>query len=379
MPGMARWNLSLRLTFGLRTSGRRRSLASALGVAVAALAFAAPADRAWSQTPAGKPLTVLVNYDVGGPTDLEARLLARHIGKHLAGKPNVIVQNIGGAAGLIGTKFLGEVAPKDGSMMGYLTGSTQRYVSNPERFTVDFRTYEFIAVVPSGRIHFMRTDVKPGIKTAADIVKADGLIVGGLGRDQPKDMAMRLTLDLLGVPHSYITGYNSSSQAFLALQRGEISYYADSPPIYHTKVEPMVQAGELLPVFYDPGFDGVTYSVPKQMRGMPMLPFHELYQKVKGGMPSGPLWEAYKSLLMVNGTMYRLVAMPPGSPREVVGALREAVMQLNNDEAYLEEAQRIMGEAPEYVSSADLNERVRQGLTIKPELKAFMESYVKRP
>jgi tripartite-type tricarboxylate transporter receptor subunit TctC len=367
---MAGWNLSLQWT-----SSRRKS--AAIGVAAAALAFASPP--AWSQTPAGKPLTVLVNYDVGGPTDLEARLLARHIGKHLASKPNVIVQNIGGAAGLIGAKFLGEVAPKDGSMMGYLTGSTQRYVSHPERFTVDFRTYEFIAVVPSGRIHFMRTDVRPGIKTATDIVKADGLIVGGLGRDQPKDMAMRLTLDLLGVPHTYVTGYNSSSQAFLALQRGEISYYADSPPIYHTKVEPMVQAGTLLPVFYDPGFDGVTYSVPKQMRGMPMLPFQELYQKIKGGTPSGPLWDAYKSLLMVNGTMYRLLAMPPGAPHEVVVALRQAVMQLNDDPAYLEEAQRTMGEAPEYVSSPDLNERVRQGLTIKPELKAFMESYAKRP
>ena len=93
---------------------------------------------------------------------------------------------MGGAAGLIGAKYLGEVAPKDGAMMGYFTGSTQRYVSNPERFNVDFRTYEFIAVVPSGRIHFMRTDVKPGIKTAADIVKSENLVVGGLGREQPK-------------------------------------------------------------------------------------------------------------------------------------------------------------------------------------------------
>jgi tripartite-type tricarboxylate transporter receptor subunit TctC len=347
--------------------------------ALAALLLVAVANDARAQGfYAGKQLTILVNYDVGGPTDIEARAFARHIGKHVAGNPSIIVQNMGGAAGLIGTKYLGEVAPKDGSILGYFTGSTQRYVSNPERFTVDFRTYEFVAVIPSGRIHFMRTDVKPGIKTALDVIKAQDLVVGGLGREQPKDMAMRLTLDMLGVPYKYVTGYNSSAQAMLAMQRGEISYYADSPPLYSTKVEPQVKAGELIPTFYDPGYNGTTFSVPKQMKGLPILPFQELYGKLKGGLPSGPLWEAYRSLLMVNGTMYRLIAMPPGAPREAVNALRTAVLQLNEDKAYIEEAHKTMGEAPEYVSTPNLNEEVRNGLSITPELKAFMEDYVKR-
>jgi hypothetical protein len=220
--------------------------------------------------------------------------------------------------------------------------------------------------------------VKPGIRTAADIVKSENLVVGGLGREQPKDLSMRLTLDLLGVPYKYVTGYNSSAQAMLAMQRGEISYYADSPPIYSTKVEPLVKSGDLVATFYDPGYNGVTFSVPKQMKGLPILPFHELYGRIKGAMPSGPLWEAYQSLLTVNGTMYRLVAMPPGAPKEAVNALRQAVLQLNEDKAYIEEAQRTMGEAPEYISSPNLNDEVRSGLSIKPELKAFMENYVKQ-
>jgi len=327
---------------------------------------------------AGKQLTVLVNYDAGGPTDIEARVFARHISRHIAGTPNVIVQNMGGAAGLVGTKYLGEVASRDGTMFGYLTGATQRYVTNPERFNVDFRTYEFITVIPSGRIHFMRTDVKPGIKAASDLVKAENLIVGGLGRDGPKDLAMRLTLDMLGVPYRYVTGYNSSAQAMLAMQRNEISYHADSPPIYVSKIEPMVKSGDLITTYYDPGYNGIEFSVPKQMKGLPILPFHELYKSIKGSMPSGILWEAYGSLLTVNGTMYRLIAMPPGVPQEAVAALRQAVLRLNDDKAYLDEAQKIMGEAPEYISSANLNEMVRNGLSIKPEIKAFMQDYVKR-
>lgn len=326
----------------------------------------------------GKQLTVLVNYDVGGPTDIEARVFARHIGRHIAGTPNVIVQNMGGAAGLIGTKYLGEVAPKDGTMLGYFTGSTQRYVSNPERFTVDFRNYEFIAVIPSGRIHFMRSDVKPGIRSAADLVKAKDLVVGGLGREQPKDMAMRLTLDMLGVPFKYVTGYNSSSNAMLAMQRGEINFFADSPPIYVSKVEPLVKSGELITTYFDPGYNGVEFSTPKQMKGLPIQPFHEIYKSLKGALPSGLLWEAYLSLLTVNGTMYRLIAMPPGAPQDAVAALRQAVLRLSEDKAYVEEAQKTMGEAPEYVSNANLNAEVRNGLSIKPEIKAFMQDYVKR-
>src|SRR5215471_15458029 len=326
----------------------------------------------------GKQLTVLVNYDAGGPTDIEARVFARHIGRLIAGSPNVIVQNMGGAAGLIGTKYLGEVAAKDGMMLGYLTAASQRYVTNPERFAVDFRSYEFIAAIPSGRIHFMRSDVKPGMKTAGDLLKAENLVVGGLGRDAPKDMSMRLTLDMLGVPYRYVTGYNSSAQAMLAMQRNEISYHADSPPIYATKVEPLVKSGDLITPYYDPGFNGAEFSVPKQMKGLPILPFQEFYKSIKGGLPAGPLWDAYLSLLAVNGTMYRLIAMPPGAPQTAVAQLRQAVLGLNEDKAYIEEAQKTMGEAPEYISNANLNAEVRNGLSIKPETKTFMQDYVKR-
>jgi hypothetical protein len=134
----------------------------------------------------------------------------------------------------------------------------------------------------------------------------------------------------------------------------------------------------LLVPYYDPGFDGAEFSVPKQIRSFEMQPFQEFYKSVKGAMPSGELWEAYKTLLTVNGTMYRLIAMPPGVPKAAVDALRAAVTQLNEDQAYLDEAQKAMGESPEYVTNADLNVRVRRGLSIKPEIKAFMEAYVKK-
>ena len=58
----------------------------------------------------GKTLTVLINFATGGPTDIEGRLVARFLGKHLPGQPLIVVQNMPGAGGMTGTNYLGEIA-----------------------------------------------------------------------------------------------------------------------------------------------------------------------------------------------------------------------------------------------------------------------------
>src|SRR6476619_7347733 len=92
----------------------------------------------------GKRLTVLVNYAAGGPTDIEGRLFAKHIARHIEGAPLLVVQNRDGASGVVGTNYLGEVAPHDGSIVGYLTGAAWQYVADPTRHKADLKTYEFV-------------------------------------------------------------------------------------------------------------------------------------------------------------------------------------------------------------------------------------------
>ena len=186
----------------------------------------------------GKRLSLIINFAAGGPTDIEGRLLAKHLAKHIDGHPSVLVQNMDGAGGMIGAGYLGEVAPKDGTTLGYFTGSAWRYANNPERFRVDFRSYEFVAYQPGTSIAYMRTDVPPGIKDATDIIKAKGVVAGGLGAENSKDLLLRLGLDMLGVPYKYVTSYRGSSAARLALQQNEINFYAESPPSYRAVVEP---------------------------------------------------------------------------------------------------------------------------------------------
>ncbi len=359
------------------TSGNRLGIVarvSSVGIGLL-LGATATAPLSAQEFYAGKRLTVFVNYDAGGPTDFEARLIARHIGRHIPGQPAVIVQNMGGAGGIVGAKYLGEKAPRDGSMVGYFTSAAQHAAFAPEKFTVDFRTYDFIAYMPNGRIHFMRTDVKPGIKTARDVLKAQGVVAGGLTSESPKDLAMRMVLDMLGVPHKYVTGYNSSAQATLAFQRGELNFYSDSPSAYLQKIEPaMVKKGEVLPICFDPIYREGNYVVPVQIRPLGITSCPDMIKAAKGAMPDNEMSKAYIALLSFSGTMYRTLTLPPNSPKAAVAALRVGMERLATDKAFAEEASRTIGEAPEYIIAKDNKDATRL-LTIAPEVKAFIKAY----
>src|SRR5437879_8693994 len=108
----------------------------------------------------GKRLTLVINFAAGGPTDIEGRLFAKYLVKHIEGQPGLIVQNMDGAGGLIGAQYLGEVAPRDATVLGYLSGSAWLYVSDPDRWRVGFRKHELVAYQRGTTVHFLRTHVR---------------------------------------------------------------------------------------------------------------------------------------------------------------------------------------------------------------------------
>jgi tripartite-type tricarboxylate transporter receptor subunit TctC len=351
---------------------------AAAGIFCAALCFSAavPEARAQDAYYHGKRLTLLINFAAGGPTDIEGRLFAKYLARHIDGQPNIIVQNMDGAGGLIGAQYVGEIAPKDGSTLGYLTGTAWIYASDPDRWRVDFRKYEFVAHQPGTTIHFVRTDVAPGMKEPADIAKAQGLIAGGLSADTSKDLRLRLGLDMLGVPFKYVTGYRSSPPARLALQRGEINMFSESPPSYRSIVEPqMVKTRQAIPVFYDEVTDPAP--VDKQLDGLSIPSYPALYKQIKGTLPSGQLWDAYRTLFLMNSTLLRVLALPPGAPPAAMTALRTAIERLNNDKEFAAEATKVIEFAPEYRIAPDLNDKVRAMLVATPEMRTYINDYTR--
>ena len=327
----------------------------------------------------GKRLAVMVNFAPGGSTDIEGRLFARHIAKHIDGQPSVVVQNMDGAGGFNGAAYVGEIAPKDGTLLGFLGGTAWQYATDPERFRADLRTYEFIAFQPGTTVYYVRTDVAPGMKQPEDIVKAKGLIAGGNGVHNSRDLLIRLGLDILGVPHRYVTGYRSGTTARLALQRNEVNYYAEPASAYRGAVEAQViNTGTAIPIYVDPVYNGESLSNSPQVEGLPIPAFQDLYRKVKGAPPSGQLWDTYLSALALTSAMGRLVALPPQTPEAAVTALRAATAGLNNDKAFAEDATKALGFVPNFVTGPETNRLARQTLTVRPETRAFVADYIKR-
>jgi tripartite-type tricarboxylate transporter receptor subunit TctC len=290
----------------------------------------------------------------------------------------VIVQNMDGAGGVVGAQFVGEVAPRDGTVMGYFAGTSWVYVSDPERWRVDLKAYEFIAYQPGTTVHFVRTDVAPGMHAPADIVKAQGLIAGGLSIDTSKDLRLRMGLDMLGVPYKYVTGYRSSAPARVALQRGEINMFSESPPSYRALVVPsLVDKGQVIPVWWDDIHEDGNPPPQKQMEGLSVPTFPQLHRQIKGGGPSGQLWEAYKTIFEINSTLQRMIALPPGAPRAAYDALREAIERLNNDKDFADEAMKVIQFVPEYPTAPDMSNKIRAMLVATPEMRKYINEYMR--
>ena len=95
----------------MRAAGR-------IGAAIAAVALGAPASAdEVADFYKGKTVTIVVGHQVGTGFDIYARALAPHLGRHIPGNPNIVVQNMMGASGLTAANWLDNVAPKDGTVM----------------------------------------------------------------------------------------------------------------------------------------------------------------------------------------------------------------------------------------------------------------------
>jgi tripartite-type tricarboxylate transporter receptor subunit TctC len=123
----------------------------------------------------GKTLTVLINFAVGGPTDIEGRIVARFLGKHLPGQPAVIVQNMAGAGGVTGANYLGEIAKPDGLTLGYFTGQFFNLLTADPNLRADLGKFAYIASIEGVAVAYIRKDVAPGIHEARASLRQRGL------------------------------------------------------------------------------------------------------------------------------------------------------------------------------------------------------------
>ncbi len=355
---------------------RRLSACLAMGVLSTALSMV-PADVRAQQLYEGKQFTILINFTVGGPTDTEARLLARHIGRHLPGAPTIIIRNMAGAGGAIGSNWMAQVSQPDGLMLGYFTGIAAMAAVDDPAIRVPLTDFTFAAGSPGITIAFARKDTGSGIRAPEDIMKASGFWAGGLTAETNKDIRTRMQLDMLGLSYKYVTGYKGSAELRMAVQQGEVQMMAESLPTYRSAIEPsLVNTGEVVPLWSDPIDDGASMSRSPDTEGIPALPFHEFYRKVKGKAPEGQMWEAYRLMNSVGSIFLRILLMAPNTPKEHKSAVQKALLDTQNDPAFRDEALKTIKFLPNFMMGDSVEQLFHDKLNPDPKMKAFVRAYI---
>jgi tripartite-type tricarboxylate transporter receptor subunit TctC len=171
---------------------------------------------------AGQTITFYVGLSAGGGYDINARLVAKHIGRHIPGNPQVIVRNMPGGGGLVMTNYVANVAAKDGLHIG----APQRGIpfepllGDASHAKFDPLKLQWIGSTNSDTSIAVVTK-KSGIKSWQDL-KTKEVVVAGTGVGTESVVAPYVIRNVLGLKFRVVAGYPGGSEMNLAMERGEV-------------------------------------------------------------------------------------------------------------------------------------------------------------
>ncbi len=327
----------------------------------------------------GKQLVVLVNFPPGGPTDFEARLLARTLARTIVGSPAVVVQNMGGSNGAVAANWLANAAASDGLILGYFSGiASMRALADPI-LSENVAKLAFAAAVPGVGVTYARTDIGGGIGKPLDVVGKRDLWLGGLRPDSDRDLRLRMQFDLLGVKHGYQPGFSSIADARQAFLRGDIQVLLESLTAYRTSIEgAIVASGKAMPLWIDPLDDGETFIRSMDADNLPAPTFTDVLLQAKGALPKSELFEAWRMVNQMGTLFQRILLLAPATPPAAVTALRKAIGRFADDAAFKEDALKSIKQVPTYLIDARTASLFTRVATPEPAQQAFLRKYIEQ-
>ncbi len=339
-----------------------------------ALALACATSQA--QYFSGQDVTMIVNYTAGGPTDIEARMVAQYLPKHLKDVRSVVVRNVGGAGGNIGVNQLG--ATNDKYMISFFTWDPVDQIVENKSLRVKYNDLKFVAGFQQVVLTYARKDTKPGLTKSADIVKSPLVRVGALSSSNHLTIRMRLAFDLLGMNYDIIPGYRGLRDVEMAVHQGDLQLSGTSLPAWFATVKPnLVDTGVVVPLFqFDADLGGGKLGRSPDFPDVPS--FLEVFKDAKGtqAQPSGERWQSMLLLGRIMDAMYRTVFMSPTAAPEAVKEMREAFEKLSHDQDFIAHYERIVKTKPRVLVGAKGEEIIGELGRISPAQLAFMRSYV---
>ena len=291
------------------------------------------ASTAEAQTPfyQGKTITIIVGTKAGDVYDLYPRLVAEFLPKYIPGNPNIIIQNVAGAAGLIATNQVYNIAKADGLTLGAIYPALyfEQLAKRPE---VKFDWSKFIWVgstVSSNSLMYMRADTPyksmEDIRTATTPPKCGATGVTSSAYYMPK-----LLEDAIGTKFDIVPGYVAGQDIDLAVERGEVQCRAFTVNAFFAR-EPFItwRKKNFVRVMYQTGSK-------RDPRLKDVVLFNELMDKYKTPEDVRRL----AKVVVAADEFGRPIVFPPGVPADRVKIIRDAFNKTIHEPALLAEAEK---------------------------------------
>ncbi len=343
-----------------------------LAAALLVLASMFPQD-ANAQFYKGKTITMIVNYPAGGPTDLEGRIVGLHLPNHIPGSPTIVVKNVGGAGGIIGSNQLGE-APPNGDTIGFFTLDIPGQVMGNASMKTKYSDFVLIAGVESPLVVYMRKDTPPGLNSADDVMKTKDFKALSLNVQNTNTLNQALALDLLGIKYHAVPAFRGLKEVETAILQNLGQLANSSLSGWAGSVEPTM-GHVVMPLWQlSPRKNG---AYPRSKALPNLQTFEEFYAKVQPGKKlAGNLsYEAMRAIADPQLAMFRVSLMPPKASPEAMAILRAGFVSMWKDPKFLADYSKVIKTEPILVSGSDGQEILSGVAKVRPEVTEFLEKY----
>lgn len=318
---------------------RRRKLGLTIVAAALVLLGASIAAQAQSVEDfyRGRSLKMIVAAAPGGGADLYARIVVRHLGRHIPGNPSVVVQHTPGAAGLLAGRQLQGSAPGDGSVIALLQRNNLLEPLLAERdLGFDPRKVTWVGSL-SKDTYLIFSWHTSGVRTIEDAMQRE-LILGNTGGGNENVMFPLLLNQTLGTRFKLVRGYKGGGDLALAIQRGEVQGRAITWTTLRADHPDWVR---------DRKINIIVYALKRSL-DFPDVPAAIEYVKDEKD-------RRLYQLLFATFEAGRPFAIASGTPPDRVAALRKAFAELARDGEFLRELTQ-RGGAMEYMSGEEIEQ-----------------------
>ena len=273
---------------------------------------------------ARRTVTIVIGYTAGGSYDLYGRMVARHLGKHIPGQPTVIAQNMPGAGSLKAANYLYQLAPKDGTALGVIVESAalEQALANPA-VQYDAGKFTYLGRVATSNNVFMQWHTAK-VQSLEDAKRMETSLAG-TGPGSIAETVPRLLNAVLGTKFKLVSGYPASTEAMLAMERGEVDGASSSWAAVKVGKQAWLRENKIRIILQ---------TTPERIAELPHTPS-------LGEIGDTPEDKQVFALYASGSAIGRSLLAPPGIPAEHAQALRTAFQAMAKDQNFVAEIQRL--------------------------------------